>query len=73
MPIPPIQLSQIMIEHSEVESFFDFLKVLASRAKTGEAALLELNLKPEYPDTPRDWEMQIEAAFSYGHRYASKE
>lgn len=69
MSIPPIRLSQIMIEHSEVESFFDFLKVLSSRGQTGQAALLEIDLKPEFADTPKNWETQIEAAFSYGHSY----
>ncbi len=68
MPVPPIQLSEIIIRNPEVNSFGELLAVLRSRTQTGERVFLEMDLKPEFLDTPRNWEMLIEEAFSYGER-----
>lgn len=68
MPSPPLPLSQIMIQHPEVNSFGDLLAVIRYRAEHDGRFFLEMDLKPEYQDTPRNWEMLIEEAFSYGER-----
>lgn len=68
MSLPPIQLSEIIIQHPEVNSFGELLALLRNRAETGERVFLELDLKPEYLDTPRNWEMLVEGAFTYGER-----
>ncbi len=68
MPSPPLPLSQIMIQHPEVSNFGDLLAVIRHRAEHDGRFFLEMDLKPEYPDTPRNWEMLIEEAFSYGER-----
>ncbi len=68
MSLPPIQLSEIIIQHPEVNSFGELLALLRSRAETGERVFLEFDLKPEYPDTPRNWAMLVEEAFTYGDR-----
>ncbi len=68
MSLPPVQLSEIIIRHPEVNSFGELLALLRNRAETGERVFLELDLKPEYLDTPRNWEMLVEGAFTYGER-----
>jgi len=57
-----LQLSQIMIRHHEITSFADLLQVVRKYGQEGQI-MFEYDLKPEYPDTPRDWEKQIEVAF----------
>ncbi len=68
MSLPPIQLSEVLIQHPEVNSFGELLAVLRSRVETGERFFLEFDIKPEFPDTPRNWEMLVEEAFTYGER-----
>ena len=68
MSLPPIQLSEIIIQHPEVNSFSELLALLRSRAETGERVFLEVDLKPEFLDTPRNWEMLVEEAFTCGDR-----
>lgn len=58
-----IQLSQIMIESYQIENFPDLLAEVRKRGQEGQV-LLEIDLKPEYGDTPRDWYNQVETAFS---------
>jgi len=61
-------MSDIMIMHPEVNSFEELLVVLGQSAKEHDRVFLEMDLKPEYPDTPRNWEMLVEAAFSFGEK-----
>jgi len=68
MSLPPIKLSDILIQHPEVNSFGELLAVLRSWVETGDRVFLEFDLKPEFPDTPRNWEMLIEMAFTSGKR-----
>lgn len=68
MPSPPLPLSQIMIQHPEVNSFGDLLAVIRYRTEHDGRFFLEMDLKTEYQDTPRNWEMLIEEAFSFGER-----
>ncbi len=60
-----LNVSQLIIENMEVESFYDFLKALRRRASEGQI-LLNFDIKPDYVDTPRDWQWQIETAFYRG-------
>lgn len=58
-----LQLSQVMIANPEVESFDDLLLLIKEYAKRGEMHL-KFDVKPQYGDTPLDWEDRLEAAFS---------
>lgn len=62
-----LNLSELIIQHPEVNSFKDLLAVLERRAKSGEI-LLQFDIKPDFPDTPRNWEMEVENAFTWGKR-----
>ena len=68
MALPPILLSEIIIKHPEVNSFVELIAAIRRRAEEGDRFFLQMDLKPEYLDTPRNWEMLIEEAFSWGER-----
>ena len=55
-------VSELVIGHPEISSFEDFEKLVIELAKDGEI-FLEMDLKPDYPDTPRGWNLRLEAAF----------
>ena len=55
-------VSDLVIEHPEVQSFADFEKLVVQKALEGEIHLF-FDIKPEYPDTPRGWEKRLELAF----------
>ena len=60
-----IQISEIIIQHPEINSFQELLETV--RNITSEDMLfLNFDLKPDYRDTPRDWEWQLEGAFTGG-------
>lgn len=58
-----LKLSDLIIRHPEVESFHDLVALVRRRAAEGEIHL-QFDVKPDYVDTPRNWEWQLEAAFS---------
>tara|TARA_Y100000748_G_C15492258_1_gene486921 strand:+ start:1108 stop:1299 length:192 start_codon:yes stop_codon:yes gene_type:complete len=58
-----LYLSTLLIQEKNVESFDELLEVIKIRAKSGER-FIRLDLKPPYPDTPKDWEEKVESAFT---------
>jgi hypothetical protein len=62
-----LNLSDLIIQHPEVESFRDLVALVQQRAAEGEIHL-RFDIKPDYVDTPRNWEWQLEAAFSRAAR-----
>ena len=58
-----LYLSAVIIEEKDIETFDELLIAIKERAKNGEI-FIRLDLKPPYPDTPKDWEEKIESAFS---------
>ncbi|MCP4272242.1 MAG: sulfur relay protein DsrC [Gammaproteobacteria bacterium] len=58
----PLDLSAIIIQNPTVNSFVA-LKEIISEYATGEVVLLNFDVKPDYRDTPRDWQWQLEGAF----------
>ncbi len=58
-----LYLSTLLIQEKNVESFDELLEVIKIRAKSGER-FIRLDLKPPYPDTPKDWEERVESAFT---------
>jgi len=58
-----LYLSQVMISNPELESFDDLKLVIKELAAQGEM-FLRFDVKPSYPDTPPDWEDQLEVTFS---------
>ena len=68
MPASSIRISEIMISNPGVQTFEQFLVLIRKMAEQGERIFLEMDLKPEYPDTPRNWAFQVEAAYTGGKR-----
>ena len=58
-----LYLSTLLIQEKDVESFDELLEVIKIRARSGER-FIRLDLKPPYPDTPKDWEERVESAFT---------
>ena len=57
-----LYLSEVMIQNPDLESFEQLMEVVQQRAQ-GEVHL-KIDIKPNYPDTPANWEDRIEGAFS---------
>ncbi len=62
-----VQLSELIIRHPEVQCFDDLVKLVAKTGKEGER-FLEFDVKPDYRDTPRQWELKLETAFYWGDK-----
>ena len=56
------RVSELMIAHPEIASFAELEALVVAAAKAGEFHLY-MDVKPEFPDTPRFWEQELEIAF----------
>lgn len=56
-------LSEVLLQHPELESFEDLKQVVAGKAAAGER-FFRMDIKPPFVDTPPDWEDRLEAAFT---------
>jgi len=57
-----LHLSDILLQHKDITTFAELIKVVEQRAKN--EMFFRMDLKPPYPDTPLNWEMVLEGAFS---------
>ena len=57
-----VQISEMIISFPEVSSFSGLEELVKEAARQG-AIHLSFDLKPEYPDTPRNWQHRLETAF----------
>ncbi len=62
-----IKVSDLIIEHPEVQSFKDLERLVILAAKSG-YRFLQFDVKPEFADTPRNWDLALEAVFYRGDR-----
>jgi hypothetical protein len=56
------RISEIMILNPELTAFGELERKVAEAARAGEIHLY-MDIKPEYPDTPRKWEQRLEQVF----------
>lgn len=56
-------LSEVMLQGQDIESFEELKEELKKRASAGEL-FFQMDVKPEYADTPNDWQDKLEAAFT---------
>jgi hypothetical protein len=63
-----VNLSDLIIYRPDVQSFDELLVVIAEAARDG-ARFLNYDVKPDYRDTPKRWQSDIERVFSLGERY----
>ncbi len=64
-----IQISDLIIAHPEIRTFDQLEELVVEAARRGEIHLY-FDIKPEFPDTPRKWEAQLELAFHRAERTA---
>jgi len=62
-----VKLSEVIIRNPQVMTFPQLLEAIGKRGAEG-STMLEIDLKPDFPDTPRDWENLVEQAFMWGGR-----
>ena len=62
------QLSDLIIAHPEVTTFSE-LEALVKHAGESGQMFLEFDVKPDFRDTPRNWQWILEAAFTRGLSY----
>jgi hypothetical protein len=65
-----IKVSDLMIEHPDLRSFEDLKRLVVASAKSG-YRFLQFDVKPEFVDTPRNWDLVLEAVFYSGDRTPS--
>lgn len=58
-----LNISDILMSEHDLSSFQDLLEVVRQRAKAGEM-FIQMDIKPPYPDTPDNWEVAVENAFT---------
>jgi len=61
------RLSDLIVSNPQLVSFADLLEAVGRHGKVG-ATMLEVDIKPDFPDTPKNWESQIETAFTWWGR-----
>ncbi len=62
-----IKVSDLMIGRPEVQSFEDLKQMVVEAAARG-YRFLQFDVKPEFVDTPRNWDLALEAVFYSGGR-----
>ncbi len=62
------KLSDLIIQHPEVNSFKKLENLVAHAGESGQM-FLEFDIKPDYRDTPKKWEWRLEAVFARGLKY----
>ena len=62
------QLSDLIIGHPEVTTFKE-LEQLVKHASASGQMFIEFDVKPDFRDTPRNWQWILESAFTRGIDY----
>ncbi len=63
-----VNLSDLIIYNPQVNSFEGLLRLVAMAAKGG-ARFITYDVKPDFADTPKKWQTDIERVFNMGARY----
>lgn len=56
-------ISEVMIANPQLDGFEELVEVLKTIAKTSDERFFQMDVKPDYGDTPDNWEDRLEAAF----------
>ena len=61
------RVSELLIANPRMRSFVELEEAVVEAALAGEIHLY-MDIKPEFPDTPRNWEMELEIVFYRAER-----
>lgn len=66
-----IYLSEVLIQNPQLDSFDKLLKLIEQLSQSSSEIHMKIDIKPNYQDTPGNWEDRLEGAFSglYSHTY----
>lgn len=56
-------LSEVLMQHHELQSFEELKKKLGERARQGEM-FFRMDVRPPFHDTPENWEDILESVFT---------
>ncbi|NYT27805.1 sulfur relay protein DsrC [Candidatus Thiodubiliella endoseptemdiera] len=56
-------ISEVMIANPGLDTFEDLVLVLKTIAEGSDERFFQMDVKPDYGDTPENWEDRLEAAF----------
>ena len=56
-------LSEVLMENHHLNSFTQLKTIIKERAHSGEL-FFRMDVIPSFSDTPKNWESQLEAAFT---------
>ena len=56
-------VSELLMKHHHIESFDELVLLVKEEARRGEL-FLRMDIRPPFPNTPQNWEEQLEAAFT---------
>ena len=59
------KLSDFIIAHPEITKFDQLKEIIATAAQNG-VLQIEMDIKPDYPTTPRNWAWVLEDVFIRG-------
>jgi hypothetical protein len=62
-----VHISDIIIQHPEIDSFVELMDFV-SGITSDNMLFLDFDVKPDFRDTPRDWQWRLEGAFAGGQR-----
>ena len=58
-------LSEVLIQHHELLRYSELVSLIQEKAQQGEI-FFDIDVKPPFPDTPADWEENLEIMFTSG-------
>ncbi len=56
-------ISEVIIANPQIDDFEGLVVTLKAIAKTSDERFFQMDVKPDYGDTPENWEDRLEAAF----------
>ncbi len=62
-----VKLSDIIIQHPGINSFPQLMEAVRLM-KSEDMLYLNFDVKPDYRDTPRNWEWKLESVFGEGDK-----
>ena len=62
-----VRISDIIIQHPDINSFVELLDAVRG-IQSDNMLFMEFDVKPDFRDTPRNWQWQLEGAFVGGKR-----
>ena len=57
-----LYLSEVLMQNPQVDSFEQLVEVIKARSRS--EMFFRIDVKPQFQDTPENWEDRLEAAFT---------